>query len=186
MDLKLPKTYKLLLALTAVIGPFIWLVFTEDGQRRTDLVLLHLFGRPSFNLAHERLGPGITEDLLRTQFPRVAFDCVAARSAFGDRVCAASIGAFSGIPARTAQIYYAGDALRAVRIDYRARYHDLLRRTLIAAHGQPRPTTAGDGEAAVLDWSLPGGLLLLPRTLSGPQDAALMWIGSGSAAAGDG
>lgn len=187
MDFKIPKTYKLLLALAAVIGPFSWLMFTADGQRRTDLLLLRLFGRYSFNIAHERLGPAITEDQLKAQFPRLTFACGSARSGFGDRICVASIGSFSGIPAQRAEVYYAGPALQAVRIDYRARYHDLLRRTLVEAHGAPRPANPGTDADAVLRWLLPGGLLLLPRTLSGPQDAALMWVGAdGLAADGSG
>ena len=42
MKLKLNKHYKTLLILSLVVGPFIWLVISADGQRRSDLVMLSL------------------------------------------------------------------------------------------------------------------------------------------------
>ena len=38
----LNSLYKRLFLLFLVLGPFFWLMFTEDGKRRTDLVLLSL------------------------------------------------------------------------------------------------------------------------------------------------
>jgi hypothetical protein len=50
-DYKLPSLYKSLLMLALVFGPFYWLAFTEDGQRRTDLALMFVLGKPELNAA---------------------------------------------------------------------------------------------------------------------------------------
>ena len=178
MNLKLPKTYKLVLALAVVAGPFIWLVLTADGQRRSDLFLLHLMGHQPFNIALERLGPGVGLPAIEKQFPRVSFDCRDAASTLGERVCAADIGSFNGIPARSARLWLAGDSLRAVRLDYRRRYHDLLSESLTQSFGEPKLQAAGG--RAINSWELSDGVLLLPTTVEKDDDAALMWLASGA------
>jgi len=178
MNLKLPKTYKLMLALAVVTGPFIWLVLTADGQRRSDLFLLHLMGHQPFNIALERLGPGVGLRAIEKQFPRVTFDCHSAASTLGERVCAAGIGSFNGIPARSARLWLAGDSLRAVRLDYRRRYHDLLIESLTQSFGEPKLQAAGG--SAINSWELSDGVLLLPTTVDKDDDAALMWLASGA------
>ena len=50
MNFKIPSFYKRILAFFVVIGPIFWLVFTEDGQRRTDIVLLTLWGEDEIAL----------------------------------------------------------------------------------------------------------------------------------------
>lgn len=177
MNLKLPKTYKLVLALVVVAGPFTWLVLTEDGQRRSDLFLLHLLGHQPFNIALDRLGAEVTVPMLREQFPRVEITCREAASRLGEEVCAADIGSFNGIPARAARLWTADDGLRAVRLDYRRRYHDLLVESLSESFGTPQ-RQAGGGQMVYV-WELPGGLALLPERAEKGDDAALMWLASG-------
>ncbi len=175
MHIKLPRTYKLLLALVVVIGPFYWLVFTDDGQRRTDLVMLHLMGRPSFDIAYERLTNAATEQLFRDQFPDLKLECVDRPSPFGSRVCAAPIASFNALPARSAVLYFNDDRLRALRLDYRVRYHDLLVNSLRERFGDPREETTGD--VPVLTWQLDGGLVMLPAVaVEHEADAALLWL----------
>jgi hypothetical protein len=178
MNLKLPKSYKLLLALCVVAGPFIWLVLTEDGKRRSDLFLLHLLGHQPFNLAVENLRPGLDEDFLLGKFARIEFDCSDGRFALGGRRCAAKIGSFNGVPARRAELYWdaAGDAaeLNALRLDYRERWHELLIEELTKRYGQPRRDIAG--ERTVLAWRFDAGVLLIPQALSDDETPTLMWV----------
>jgi hypothetical protein len=172
MAFKLSRTYKLILALTVVIAPFTWLVFTTDGQRRTDLMLLHLLGKPSFDIAYARLVPDVDQADVAAQFPDVAFECADASSRLGDRVCAAEIASFNGMPARTVRFYYGGGRLAAMQLDYRRRYHDLLAESLRGGLGQPTPL-----DADLVSWSLDDGLLLLPAERPSSQtDAALIWL----------
>lgn len=170
MHLKPSRAYTLTLAIAMVVGPFVWLVMTADGQRRTDLALLHLLGRPSFNVALERLTPAVTEQTLGAQFPRVRFDCRDQPSTLGERVCVARIGAFNGVPARSAQVFYRTGGLSAVRLDYQVRYHGFLLSQLRGQHGAPQV------DADLLTWGLLGGRLLLPAQTPGPADAALVWL----------
>ena len=175
MNLKLPKTYKLLLAICVVAGPFIWLVLTEDGKRRSDLFLLHLLGNQPFNLAVANLRPGLEETALLSQFSRVEFVCDDGRSPLGSRRCAAEIGSFNGVPARSAELYWDDSQLKAVRIDYRGRWHQLLLDDLRKRFGPPRRDSIGSG--TVLAWRLEDGMLLIPETLAADEPPALMWIG---------
>lgn len=174
MNLKLPKTYKLLLALCVVAGPFIWLVLTEDGKRRSDLFLLHLFGHQPFNLAVAKLRPGLDEDVLLGQFPRVAFNCADVSTALGERHCEAQIGSFNGIPARQAQLDWKDDALAAVRIDYRGRWHEILVAELTTRLGAPRRDRVD--ERTILAWRLDHGMLLAPEQLIDAEPPVLIWI----------
>jgi hypothetical protein len=175
MSLKLPKTYKLILAICVVAGPFIWLVLTEDGKRRSDLFLLHLFGHQPFNLAVENLRPDLAEEPLLGQFTRVEFACSDGRGALGDRRCAAQIGSFNGIPARAVEMVWNDAQLKAVRLDYRRRWHQALIEDLTMRYGRPRQDAVGD--RTVLAWRFDGGMLLLPKTLGEGEEAVLMWIG---------
>jgi hypothetical protein len=186
MSLKLPKSYKLFLAICVVAGPFIWLVLTEDGKRRSDLFLLHLLGHQPFNLAVENLRPGLDEAFLLGQFSRVEFDCGNGRYALGERRCAARIGSFNGIPARRVELYWkdagdndenggdAGMGLNAMRLDYRERWHALLIEELKTRYGQPRQDIVG--ERTVLAWRFEGGMLLIPKALSDDEAPTLMWV----------
>lgn len=182
MNLKLPRTYKLILALVVVIAPFSWLMFTDDGQRRSDLFILHVFGGPGFNIGYDRLTPEVTQADIEEQFPKVDFVCADQPSRFGNRVCGAEIASFNGMPARQARFYYGDGRLNAMRLDYRKRYHETLVTGLTNGLGEPlRP--ASD---ALLLWQLDGGDIML--TAQEPQneaDAALLWLAPGLAAAGN-
>ncbi|MCG6940089.1 MAG: hypothetical protein LJE69_02425 [Thiohalocapsa sp.] len=177
MRFKLPRIYKLLLALAVVIGPFYWLMFTEDGQRRSDLVILHILGKPSFNIAYDRLSGAVTAADIAKQFPKVSFQCADRDSDLGARVCVAEIASFNGLPARRALLYYAaaGDDARltALQLDYRPRYQKLLTESLRNGVGAPSEEAGG----STLRWRTAGGTILLPADQpESPDDAALIWL----------
>lgn len=182
VSLKLPRFYTLALALAAVLGPFIWLVFTPDGQRHSDLFVLWLLGDPSFNIAYDKLTDQVTEPLVRAQFPRVRFQCQTAPApaeAAEARWCVAAIASFNGLPARAARLYFVDERLRLLQLDYRPRYRDLLERSLRAGLGEPREETTG--AEPVLIWQRPGGRIFLPAVATATErDAALIWL-AGSA-----
>jgi hypothetical protein len=173
MNLKLPRSYKLILSLAVIALPFGWLVFTEDGQRRSDLFLLHVVGNPSFNIAYDRLSNAVTQADIEKLFPKVKFTCEARETPFGDQICVAKIASFNGLPADRARLYYNDDGLGALRLDYRKRYHALLTKSLRNGLGEPMQPAAAD----VLLWRLDDGVIMLsakqPETRA---DAALMWL----------
>ncbi len=173
MRFKLPRTYKLLLALALVAGPVYWLMFTEDGRRRSDLFLLQILGKPSFNIGYDRLSGAVTHADIEAQFPKIDFQCVERRSALGDEVCGAEIASFNGLPARRALLHYGAGRLTALRLDYRRHYHALLAESLSNGLGQPSVEAGG----STLRWRAPGGIIVLPA--GQPQsdaNAALMWL----------
>jgi hypothetical protein len=173
MRFKLPRAYKLLLALAVVAGPFYWLVFTEDGRRRSDLFVLHILGKPSFNIAYDRLSAAVTEADIESQFPKVDFACAERASALGERVCAAEIASFNGLPARRALLHFGGGRLTALRLDYRPHYHALLAGSLHDGLGSPTEEAGG----STLRWETQGGAIVLPaQAPEKPADAMLMWL----------
>ncbi|MEA3640489.1 MAG: hypothetical protein VBE63_11155 [Lamprobacter sp.] len=174
MTLKLPKRYITFLAICMVAGPFIWLVLTEDGQRRSDLFLLHLLGHRPFNLAVANLLPEVDEEALLAQFSRIEFACDDQPRSFGDRRCAAKIGSFNGVPARSAELFWNNGQLKAVRIDYRGRWHHILLEELKQRYGPPRRDSIGSG--VVLAWRFDGGMLLVPEALVADEPPVLMWV----------
>jgi hypothetical protein len=175
MNLRLHPLYKKLLILAIVLGPIVWLMFTQDGRRRTDLVVLYLFGKQSLNLAIENLRGNMTEAEFRALFPDLEMGCADAANPFGDRVCVAEIGSFSAIPSRGFTLYLAGEALRAAKVDYRPAYHDTLASQLTGRLGRRGEPTQVQGDA--MSWQVSDGLLLMPAEAPEAEtEAALMWL----------
>ncbi len=173
MRFQLPRTYKLLLALAVVIGPFYWLMFTEDGRRRSDLFIMHILGKPSFNIAYDRLSGAVTHADIEAQFPKVSFRCAERRSALGDEVCGTEIAAFNGLPAQRALLHYGAGRLTALRLDYRRQYHAMLLASLRSGLGEPREEAGG----STLRWQVDGGTVVLPAAAPKTDaDAVLMWL----------
>jgi len=180
MNLRLHPLYKKLLMLAIVIGPIFWLVFTDDGQRRTDRAMLYVFGDGGeLNLAIENLSSGMTEPEFRELFPELKLSCDDGLNPFGDRLCTAEVDDFSGIPARAFTLFLSGEALRAAKLNYRRAYHETLARELTRRVGSPVPQSLSTPEPVEgpLSWVVDDGLLLMPpEAPESDRDAALMWL----------
>jgi hypothetical protein len=180
-DYKLPTFYKSLLMLALVFGPFYWLAFTEDGQRRTDLALMFVLGKPELNAALDAFTSGLTEAQFRETFPKLKLQCVDGTNPFGDRLCAAEIGAFNGMAASSVTIFLVGDGLRAVKVSYRRAYHEWIREWVERRVGDPDgpgvPGAAIDTNDGVVAWTVPDGLLIMRDGALAPEDdPALLWL----------
>ena len=179
MNLKLPTLYKRLLAFVIVIAPIYWLIFTEDGQRRTDSVVLFLWGEDEIKFNLEALDDRFTEQELREVFPDIDWKCQDIDTDFGNRLCAAKIGIYNGIPARFIAIYFRDEWVNGVRISYRRIYHDQLIQQLLQQMGQPvtEPvdSAAGDGET-ILRWDTGRGNVVLKQVLRETEEPALLWL----------
>lgn len=177
MNLRLHPLYKKLLLLCIVLGPIVWLMLTEDGRRRTDIVMLHLFGKQELNLAVEHLSESMTEADFRSQFPDLELACSKASTPFGDRLCAADVGSFNAIPSRGFTLFLAGQDLRAAKLDYRPAYHETLVSQLTRRLGKGPDRT--EAEAGAMSWHVSDGLLLMPaEPPESESEAALMWLSS--------
>ncbi len=168
---QIPRFYKTLLALTVIIGPITWLMLTEDGRRRSDLMVLGFTDKPLVQMRLAPLSPAFTEEQVREFLPELQWQCGNQRSSFGERGCTAEIGAFNDVPAETLAMYYQENALQAMKVNYRAAYHASLTEILGRILDKPA------NDEGVLRWVTDHGLVLLPQALSGdPETASLLWL----------
>ncbi|MBK1721865.1 hypothetical protein [Thiocystis violacea] len=180
-DLKLPKTYKTILILGLVFGPFFWLAFTEDGQRRTDLALMFILNKPEFNAALDAFSSDLTEAKLRETFPKLELHCADGENPFGDRICGAEIGTFNQIPASSVTLFFQGDRLSATKVNYRHAYHaivqDWLNQRVAARESSPLSASVVDGAQGVIAKRVQDGVLIVREgALAKADEPALIWL----------
>ena len=172
--MKLNPLYKKLVLLAIVFGPIFWFVFTEDGQRRTDMILISLLkGTEDMNIAFGKLQGTALETDIRGNFPEVPFQCEDHASEFGDRVCASSIASFNGTPARYAAVFFHGGRLSAVKMTYQPHYHDYVNRILRIELGQPIKESNG----SVWRWNTDHGTVLISVDQPGErEEPTVIWL----------
>ena len=169
---KIPSLYKKLMLLIIVIGPIYWLMFTEDGQRRTDLVVLNLAGNPGVELRLDILASAASEEQIRKFLPDVEWQCRNDATPFGERTCVSPISGFNDTPAHYMTLYFEQDALQAMKVVYRRAYHKWLGSQLGHILGGP-PTI----ESGVAQWNTGKGLVLMQEQLSETrEEPTLMWL----------
>jgi hypothetical protein len=180
MNLKLPTLYKRLLAFVVVIGPIFWLVFTEDGQRRTDSVVLALWGEDEIALNLQALDNQVTESELMKVFPKLTWQCQDEVSTFGNRLCASRIGIFNDIPAHYITVFFDKQWINGVKIGYRRNYHEQLKQQLWQQMGRPTHDNDQSQElevsGIVLHWTTNSGHIILKEELHNNEEAALIWL----------
>jgi len=168
---KIPRFYKTLLALTVVIGPITWLMVTEDGRRRTDLMVLGFKDAPMVQMRLDPLTSAFSEDRIREFLPEIQWQCSNTRTPFGERNCVSPIGAFNETPAHYMTLYFEGDALQAMKVAYRGAYHNHLTGLLAQMLGPPK------NDQGIWRWVTEHGLVLVPANLTGDAaEPALMWL----------
>lgn len=172
----LPILYKKLLALVVVLGPMFWLMLTEDGRRRTDVLMLWFFGEPQINVSLVDLGNAISEQDLRQVFPQLKLVCEERESRFGKRSCKAPISAINQIPAYFIAFFLTDNRLMAMKAGYRSRYQDSMYSMLRALLGPP---TGNTPPGSAWSWSTPHGFALMPRqAVEVKEESTLVWLSS--------
>ncbi|GAB0148389.1 hypothetical protein McPS_11290 [Marichromatium sp. PS1] len=180
-DLKLPKTYKTLLMLALVFGPFFWLTFTDDGKRCTDLALMYVLGKSEFNAALESFDSDLTEARLRETFADLELQCADGPNPYGDRLCGAAIGSFNQMPASAVTFFFRDGQLRATKLVYRRAYHQRIGDWIagrVATRGDAlhRESEVRDSggvrQLAVAD----GAIFLRDGELGKDEEPALLWL----------
>ena len=185
--IRIPKFYKRLLLVAIVVGPMWWLVFTEDGQRRSDMVLLKLFGDEPLYLNLKVLDDRFTEQEIRQLYPDIPWQCEQKASAFGVRTCYGKIGSFNKIPADHAKLFFGDSTLTAVKVVYSRNYHGILGKDLNHQLGKPLPTFASDDippDDTVVRWRADGGFVVAKKKLNKGEEPALLWLSSTQTARG--
>ena len=180
MNYKLPTLYKKLLILTLVFGPIVWLMFTDDGQRRTDTMVLWLFGEHEINMDLAALDAHFTEEELKTVYPDLDWQCREHQSSYGNHLCVSRIGIFNGIPSKYITIFFTGRHISAMKLRYRAGNHDQflvqLRRQLGRPDDEARASVTAPDPEEVLQWRTPYGLVVAKRLLDSDEEPALFWL----------
>ncbi len=174
--------HKTLLALIVVFVPPFFLVFTEEGNRVSDNVMLWLFDRPGIKLNLRQANRQYTESDLKKAYPELEWRCGRVDSAFGQSACNAAIGTFNELPARHIVAFFANGRLNAIEMNYHPRYHQALLKQLLKTLGQPQNAAQATRPAPdadpVLQWSTGKGLVILKKTLNPDDQAALLWLAS--------
>jgi hypothetical protein len=180
--IRLPKLYKRLLLIAIVVGPMWWLVFTEDGQRRSDMFILKLFGNEPFYLNLKELDDRFTEKEMYQLYPELTWKCKDEHTSFGDRYCVSQIGSFNDLPADHATLFFSKFGINAVKINYRHNYHGVLGKDLRYQLGNPLPETdAAKGIPSrdrIVHWRTNGGHVITKQTLNKGEEPALLWLSS--------
>jgi hypothetical protein len=183
MKYKIPLLYKKLMLLAVVFGPIVWLMFTDDGQRRTDTMVLWLFGEEEIKMDLAALDGRFTEEELKTVYPDLDWQCGSHQSSYGNAICASRIGVFNGIPSRYISFFFNGTQITAMKLSYRAPNHDQfmmqLQRQFGHAGGAPRVSAAPPDPAQVLEWRTPNGTLVAKQKLEEGEEPALFWLSEG-------
>jgi hypothetical protein len=156
-----------------------WLVFTEDGQRRSDMVLLKLFGDEPLYLNLKVLDNRLTEPEMQQLYPDIAWRCEDKASSFGNRSCFGKIGSFNQIPADYATLFFGDSSLNAVKVVYSQNYHGILGKDLNHQLGKPLPSYATDDvptDDSVVRWRTDGGFVMAKKKLNKGDEPALLWL----------
>jgi hypothetical protein len=177
MNLKLNKHYKTLLILGLVLGPFIWLVISADGQRRSDLVMLALLtDREPLNLAFGNLQAGFGEAEFLHNLPEIPFQCADRTGHFGTRVCSAEIAAVNGAPAQSVSLYFDDGALNALKLVYQPAHQEYLLQRLTYDLGAPSRSGTELDDHGVRTWDTVHGRVLLPLDPGAMKQPDLLWL----------
>ena len=176
----LPKLYKKLLILTLVFGPVIWLMFTEDGQRRTDTMMLWLFGQQEIKMDLLTLDNRFTEQEIKQVYENLNWQCQARTTVYGDRLCVSQIGIFNGIPARYLTLFFQSGRISALKLNYRRQHHNAMKDQIQQQLGAPemqKSRLETDTETDQVDhWNTGNGLIVLKQKLQAQEEPALFWI----------
>jgi len=179
MTMKVNPWFKTLMVMAMVIGPMYWLMFTTDGQRRTDSVMLQLFGAEGMELDLNKLDARLSEEELRKVYPELDWQCADAAQGGGayggDRVCVAAIGSWNGMPAYRVAFHFLNGHVRAMQLDYRAAYQQSLLEQLHQQLGRPLGGGAG-ADDGVLQWSTGSGVVVIKEQLQPSDQPALIWL----------
>ena len=161
-----------------VVLPLLWVVFSEEGHRHTDLLFVKLLGKPSVDFALDGFHPGVDQQRMRKELPELEWQCAAVLGPFGDHACSAQLGAFNGIPAYEVTFFFITDRLSGVEIVYPPAYHRYLLSQLRGSVGDPVDLPGGRGEAPLHRWRAGVGTLHAFTADAPPSNErpALLWL----------
>jgi hypothetical protein len=172
----LKTLHKRLLLILVVVTPMYWLLFTEDGRRRSDTLLLWMAGGEPIDINFRALDAQYSLQDWQKVYADIDWHCGEQKSAFGDSLCYSEISSYNGIPARYLSAFFRDNHISAVKLVYRNLYHRQLGLDLQQQLGTPLEKTHDQPDNDVLQWHTPHGSVLIRKTLSKDEDASLLWL----------
>ncbi len=172
----LNQMYKRLLLVVIVVGPIFWLVFTEDGQRRSDAVLLWLLGKDEIRVNLKALSPALKKADIEKVYANIKWRCTARHSAFGDSLCAANIGLYNDIPAKYITLFFANGRLNGLKLEYLPHYHQQILKQLYLQLGKPARNPDEKPDNPVYRWLTGNGMVIAKKKLREGDEPALLWL----------
>jgi len=170
-----PSMIKRAVIIALLAAPALWLVFTPEGQRQTDLFLLGIGGEPDIGFGFDKLHREVSVAQLRREEPDLELNCKPQDTPFGSRLCQADIAGFNGTPARYIIFYFGPEYLNAVKIGYQRSYHGRVAGQLHRDLGTPKQSTEAAG-AVINRFPAGEGIIVIPDSLAADQEPALMWL----------
>lgn len=163
-----------------VVVPPIYFTQTEQGKRQKDVIFAWLNLQAAVNFELNTLNPTIKREQLLTSFKDLIWQCLKEQSRYGDQLCLASISSYNGFPAYYLSFYFYNDALTALKVVYRADYHQQLRshidQQLGAAEHTAKLITETPNANPLLQWQTLHGKVFLLQTLQENDESSLLWL----------
>jgi hypothetical protein len=171
------KLYKTLVFIGIVVGPIYWLMFTDDGKRRTDTMVLWLAGGQTIEMNFKALDSHYKPEDWQRVYDHVEWQCQDSNSSLGNRLCYAEIASYNGIPSNYLSVFFQNNVTNAVKLAYRDQYHNEIGRDLVEQLGKPVTSQAGnDPNNHVLQWQTRYGQVLLKKSLQRGEEPVLIWL----------
>lgn len=174
---------KTAIIIVIVIMPIYWLMFTEDGTRRTDVLLLWMFGGDTIYLNLKDVDAQYSPEEWKQIYPDLHWQCENNQSTFGNYFCYSEIASYNGIPARYLSVFFKQNRTSAIKLVYRSQYHESIGQDLLEQLGQPEYKQTQEGQfqksEGIYRWVTQAGQILLKKDLDKHEKATVMWIAHG-------
>ncbi len=159
-----------------VIAPMYWLIFTDDGRRRSDTLILWLAGGDPIDLNFRVLDNRYSMEDWKKVFADIEWNCVDQKTALGDQYCFSEISSYNGVPARYLTAFFRDSHVNAVKLVYRNQYHQQLGADLHQQLGTPLLQSHESADNDMLQWHTDYGMVMVKTELTPEEEASLIWL----------
>lgn len=168
--------HKRLFLVIIVVAPMYWLLFTEDGKRRSDTLILWLAGGDPIDINFKVLDNQYSVADWQKVFSDIDWSCKDEQTFFGDQYCYSEISSYNGIPAKYLTVFFKDSHVNAVKLVYRNQYHQQLGKDLYQQLGTPLHQQHESEENDMLQWHTDHGTVMLKTELKPNEQASLIWL----------
>lgn len=168
--------HKRIFLVAIVVLPMYWLLFTEDGKRRSDTLILWMMGGDPIDINFRALDNKYSQDDWKKVYSDIDWQCRTQQTAFGESMCFSEISSYNGLPARYLSVFFDNSHTSAVKLVYRNQYHQQLGQDLQQQLGLPLHKTGKTADDDVLQWQTDHGMILIRKSLKPDEEATLIWL----------